>query len=99
MSLADGPCSAQRYNVSMALTIGTAPFGREPAGSFNFHIDRPDDALYFEDSPRRVRSVRVGDRLHEDLVWTYPEPLPGVGDIAGLLCFYDEKMEISVSTP
>jgi uncharacterized protein (DUF427 family) len=39
------------------------------------------------------RSVRVGDRLHEDLAWCYPDPLPAVEPIRGLLCFYDERVE------
>lgn len=44
----------------MALTVGTGPFGREPAGAFNFRVDAPAHALYFEDSPRRVRVVVAG---------------------------------------
>ena len=38
-------------------------------------------------------SVRVGGRLHDDIVWTYPDPLPEVAKIKGLLCFYDEKVD------
>jgi uncharacterized protein (DUF427 family) len=30
----------------------------------------------------------------EDLVWYYPEPLPEVGRIAGLVCFYNEKVDM-----
>ena len=38
-------------------------------------------------------SVRIGGRLHEDIVWTYPDPLPEVSKIKDLLCFYDEKVD------
>jgi uncharacterized protein (DUF427 family) len=39
-------------------------------------------------------SVRVGDELHEDLVWYYPSPNAEVGKIQNLLSFYNEKVDI-----
>ncbi len=42
-------------------------------------------------------SVQVGDQVHKDLVWSYPEPIPSVAPIAGLLCFYAERVEQQVS--
>jgi uncharacterized protein (DUF427 family) len=41
-------------------------------------------------------SVRVGETLHEDLAWSYPAPLPESQKVAGLLAFYDEKLDIEV---
>lgn len=41
-------------------------------------------------------SVRVGDALHENLVWTYPTAHPEVHKVAGLLAFYHERAEILV---
>jgi uncharacterized protein (DUF427 family) len=41
-------------------------------------------------------SIRTGDRLHEDLAWSYPAPLPESQKIAGLIAFYDEKVDIFV---
>jgi uncharacterized protein (DUF427 family) len=41
-------------------------------------------------------SIRVGDRLHESLAWCYPTPLPESEGIAGLMAFYNEKLDISV---
>jgi uncharacterized protein (DUF427 family) len=41
-------------------------------------------------------SVRVGDTDHSDLVWTYHYPLPAVAPIAGLVAFYNEKVDITV---
>jgi uncharacterized protein (DUF427 family) len=49
----------------MALTVGTGPFGRAPAGAFNFTYDAPAHVLYFEDSPRRVRVVVAGETVAE----------------------------------
>lgn len=45
----------------MALMVGSGPFGREPAGSFNFEIDAPKRQLYLEHSPRRIRAVIGGE--------------------------------------
>ncbi|MBI3752036.1 MAG: DUF427 domain-containing protein [Chloroflexi bacterium] len=36
-----------------------------------------------------------GERL-EDVVWTYPSPLPESARIAGLACFYNERVDILV---
>jgi uncharacterized protein (DUF427 family) len=41
-------------------------------------------------------SVRLGERLHENLAWSYATPLPESQKIAGLLAFYNEKVELYV---
>jgi len=41
-------------------------------------------------------SVRTGETLHPDLAWTYHYPLPAVAPIAGLVAFYNEKLDITV---
>ena len=41
-------------------------------------------------------SVRVGDTVHDDLAWSYPTPLPESQKIAGLVAFYNEKLDIYV---
>jgi uncharacterized protein (DUF427 family) len=38
-------------------------------------------------------SVKLGGETFEDLVWSYPDPLPEVGRIKDLLCFYNERVE------
>ena len=40
--------------------------------------------------------MRVGDTVHPDLAWTYHYPLPAVAPIAGLVAFYNEKLDIVV---
>jgi len=37
-------------------------------------------------------SLRVGDRVIEDAVWAYLDPLPERADIKGYFCFYPEKL-------
>jgi uncharacterized protein (DUF427 family) len=41
-------------------------------------------------------SVRLDDTLHPDLAWTYHYPLPAVAPIAGLVAFYNEKLDVFV---
>jgi uncharacterized protein (DUF427 family) len=41
----------------------------------------------------RYYSVKIGDRLYEDLVWSYPDPIPECPKIKGYLCFYNEHVD------
>jgi uncharacterized protein (DUF427 family) len=41
-------------------------------------------------------SVRLGDTVHEDLAWSYRAPLPESQKVAGLIAFYDEKVDVYV---
>ena len=41
-------------------------------------------------------SVRAGGAVHRDLAWTYPTPLPESQRIAGLIAFYDERVDTYV---
>jgi uncharacterized protein (DUF427 family) len=41
-------------------------------------------------------SARVDQTLHEDLAWSYPAPLPESQKVAGLIAFYNEKLDIEV---
>ena len=41
--------------------------------------------------PASYWSVRIGDRLLEDLVWGYMDPIPECPKIKGLLCFFHER--------
>jgi uncharacterized protein (DUF427 family) len=41
-------------------------------------------------------SARLGDSVVEDLVWSYPTPIPENPRIAGLLCFLNEKVDLVI---
>ena len=41
-------------------------------------------------------SVRVGDTVHEDVVWYYPSPIPEIPKIEQHLCFFNERVDIEV---
>ena len=41
-------------------------------------------------------SVDTGRGVHQDIVWIYRTPLPEAQKIAGLACFYNEKVDLYV---
>ena len=41
-------------------------------------------------------SIAVGDTVYSDLVWSYPDPIPENPKIKGLMCFYNEKVDLYV---
>jgi uncharacterized protein (DUF427 family) len=41
-------------------------------------------------------SVEVGDQVYKDLVWGYETPIPQAEGVAGLLCFYNERVDLTV---
>lgn len=42
-------------------------------------------------------SIRVGDVSHESIAWSYEAPKENVAEIRGLVAFYDERADLSVS--
>src|SRR3954451_10916479 len=49
------------------------------------HCPYKGDAAYF--------SLRVGERVSENAVWTYEEPFPATAQIAGRLAFYRNRVD------
>ena len=41
-------------------------------------------------------SVVIDGTVHKDVVWSYDDPLPESRGVAGLLCFYNERLEIEI---
>jgi len=41
-------------------------------------------------------SAQVGGQVYPNLVWSYETPIPGAEQIAGLMCFYNERVELTV---
>jgi len=42
-------------------------------------------------------SARVADELLADVVWAYEDPIPEVEEIRGRLCFYDGRVDLTVT--
>lgn len=69
-----------------------------------YYLPREDVLVPLRDSPTRTWcaykgeasycSVEVGGELVPDLVWTYPEPMAEVRDVRGLVCFFDERLDV-----
>jgi uncharacterized protein (DUF427 family) len=41
-------------------------------------------------------SVQLGDDVHENIVWSYETPIPDAVGITGLLCFYNDRVDLRV---
>jgi uncharacterized protein (DUF427 family) len=41
-------------------------------------------------------TVRAGDLVAEDMAWSYEHPLPDAVEIAGLVAFFDERLDVVV---
>lgn len=41
----------------------------------------------------RYYSAKIGDRFFEDIVWTYPDPIPECPKIKDYLCFFNEHVD------
>jgi uncharacterized protein (DUF427 family) len=41
-------------------------------------------------------SVHLGDEVHDDLVWSYQSPIPQAEGVKGLLCFYNERVDLVI---
>ena len=40
-------------------------------------------------------SVTVNGDVHDDLVWSYQDPIPAAAGIEGLMCFYNDRVELT----
>jgi uncharacterized protein (DUF427 family) len=73
-----------------------------------YYLNRTEvDFAHLEPSPTQTAcpykgqttgywSVRAGDQLHPDLAWCYDFPTRQLLPIAGLIAFYNEKLDIVV---
>lgn len=41
-------------------------------------------------------NISIGDKVHKDLVWSYPDPIAECPKIKDLFCFYNEKVDLYV---
>ncbi len=41
-------------------------------------------------------SVEVGGKVYDDVAWSYEHPIPGARQIAGLVCFYPERVDMTI---
>ena len=41
-------------------------------------------------------TLELGDAVHDGIVWSYESPIPAAEGIAGLLCFYSDRADLTV---
>lgn len=71
-----------------------------------WYLPREDVAVGLQPSGTRTEcaykglasywSAEVGDRVVADVAWSYEDPLPDSVQLAGLVCFFDEKVDLEV---
>ena len=42
-------------------------------------------------------SAQAGGETYRDLVWSYENPIPAAEGITGLMCFYPDRVELTVN--
>ena len=68
------------------------------------HVDVPSDALVKSErtsvcpykGTAAYWSVKVAGKLHNDVAWSYPDPLPESERLRGHMCFYDEHVDVTI---
>jgi uncharacterized protein (DUF427 family) len=58
------------------------------ATSFTTQCPFKGDASYW--------TLELGGEVHDGIVWSYETPIPAAEGITGLLCFYNDRVELNV---
>ena len=96
--LLDGEVLAESHRTMILFESGLPP---------RYYLPQEDVRMdLLESSPTKTRCaykgsasywhVRIGDALHEDLVWTYREPQHDAERVRDHLAFYNERVDIEV---
>ena len=69
-----------------------------PAEDVRWELLEPSDTVTMcpYKGTARYWSVRAGGALHRDVAWSYPDPIPENPRIAGLICFFNEKVDLTI---
>jgi uncharacterized protein (DUF427 family) len=62
------------------------------------HLQRSDTVTScpYKGNTSGYWSARIGDELHPDIAWAYDFPTRALSPIAGLIAFYNEKVDVTV---
>lgn len=56
--------------------------------TFSTHCPFKGDASYW--------TLELDGAVHDGIVWSYESPIAGAEEIAGLLCFYNDRVDLTV---
>src|SRR5215467_11999805 len=94
----DGIVVAESGQPMILFETGLPPRYYLPLTDLRMDLLRPSDRV--SHCPYKGQasyySVQTPTRLHQDVVWVYRTPLPESQKIAGLACFYNERVELHV---
>jgi uncharacterized protein (DUF427 family) len=43
-------------------------------------------------------TLQLGDNVHDGIMWSYETPIPSAEGITGLLCFYNDRVDLTVGS-
>jgi uncharacterized protein (DUF427 family) len=43
-------------------------------------------------------TLELGGQVHDGIVWSYETPIPSAEAITGLMCFYNDRVELTVTS-
>ena len=92
----DGVVVARSTQPRILFETGPTPRYRLPLTDLRMDLLRPS-GLHTQCPCKGTAgywSLQIGGRSHPDLVRTYRTPLPESQKIAGLACFYNEKVDL-----
>jgi uncharacterized protein (DUF427 family) len=92
------------FNGSVVADTGKALSLQEAGYRPVFYIPRQDAQLaLFERTAHKTHcpykgdaayySIRVGERVSENAIWSYEQPFPAMAEIAGHLAFYPDRVD------
>jgi uncharacterized protein (DUF427 family) len=92
----DGVTVADSHQPRILFETGLPPRYYLPLTDLRMDLLRPSDTQTHcpYKGTAAYWSVEAGGQLHADIVWIYRTPLPESQKVAGLACFYDEKVDV-----
>jgi uncharacterized protein (DUF427 family) len=92
----DGETVAESRQPRILFETGLPPRYYLPLTDVRMEVLRPSDTR--TQCPYKGTasywSVEVDGTLHRDVLWSYPAPLPESQKVAGLVAFYDERVDV-----
>lgn len=94
----DGEVVADSTHSRVLYETGLPPRYYLPKGDVRMDLLAPTDSVTAcpYKGWAQYWDVTVGGVTHHDLVWGYRTPLPESRDVAGLVCFYNEKVDLII---
>ena len=94
----DGVTVAESHKPTILFETGLVPRFYLPQVHVRLDLLTPTDSVthcpYKGDAT--YWSIRAGDETHEDIAWSYRTPHPESARIAGLISFYNERVDLRI---